>query len=261
MDLLSRYLAGEHEAVWRVLTEQPVTDEARAVAHATMRRVRENAELLRATLESRGFDFDAAPREDPARAFVPVGAPVARTVIVEQLEGHGPIPCSLQAFWEVVGHLNFIGALHGEARWPGPEEVDALQIYSPFAYVHDTPSVARKRGGGGASLVARLDALLGGDDDDADEEPDEDPHEDFVITLDGTMKAGFGGVGPILLPRGSVVDAPLVFEDGPVRGADGSPLTFIGYLREGFARGGFFGLSPETHRATIARLTRGLVPF
>lgn len=260
MDLLTRYLGGEHEAVWRAIAERrEVTEEAGAVVHAAMQRVRENAEILRASLESLGYDFDAAPGEERARAFVPVGAPVARSAILDRFQGRGPIPCSLQAFWEVVGHLNFIGALPEEDGWPEPEAVDALQIYSPFAYVHDRAGTTNDLGSGG-SLEARLDALLGGDDD-AEGEHDEDPHEDFVITLDETMKAGFGGVGPIVMPRGPVVDAPLLFEDAPLRSAAGLPLTFLGYLREGFARGGFFGLSAESHRATIARLTRGLVPF
>lgn len=83
----------------------------------------------------------------------------------------------------------------------------------------------------------------------------------IVITLDPVLKAGYGGVGPIVLPRVASVDAPLNFEDSPVFFDDGPPLMLVSYLREAFRRGGFFGLEPEVHGDLIARLRDGFLEF
>jgi hypothetical protein len=61
---LERYLAGEHEQVWAELQalgaavrEEPLSSDALAVARETMRRVRENLELLIPRLVKVGYQF------------------------------------------------------------------------------------------------------------------------------------------------------------------------------------------------------------
>lgn len=108
---LDRYLAGEHEAVWRELAalgpavrEPPVWDDARAVAAETMRRVRHDVELLVARLGAMGFRF-----VHPAQAHEPpTPALLAR---LDALEAQaGPLPLALRAFYETVGSVCLMGA-------------------------------------------------------------------------------------------------------------------------------------------------------
>src|SRR5579864_157836 len=62
--LLRRYLAGDHEAVWADMMalgarvrEAPYLDDASAVARETMRRARQNVELLVRRLDQIGYTF------------------------------------------------------------------------------------------------------------------------------------------------------------------------------------------------------------
>jgi hypothetical protein len=63
-NLLRRYLAGEHEAVWADMMalgarvrEAPYLDDASAVARETMRRARQNVELIVRRLDQIGYTF------------------------------------------------------------------------------------------------------------------------------------------------------------------------------------------------------------
>lgn len=269
-DPLKRYERGQHAEVWRdlgalsALGSSDAAAEAHAVARATMARVRRNAETLSETLAKRGFGLDFPPGEDAARAPRSVGEPVPAAVVAARLARWAPLPAALQAFWEIVGHLNFIGSPGDGARaWPDAEQLDPLQIYSPFAVVHEpadgrlaTPPIA---GASGASLESRLAAMF--PPDEPDDPEDLDP-EHIVITLDACMKMNVGGVGPIMARTGLTADAALFFEGAPLRDDAGRPgVTFVSYLRRGFACGGFFGLDPKRDAKLVATLTRGLEPF
>lgn len=271
---MKRYERGQHAEVWRdlgalsVLGSSDVAAEAHAVARATMARVRRNAETLSETLAKRGFALDFPPGEDAARATRSVGEPVPAAVIAARLARWTPLPAALQAFWEIVGHLNFIGSPgDGAHAWPDAEQLDPLQIYSPFAVVHErddgrfaAPPIARASG---ASLESRLAAMFAPDEPDQpeDEADDLDP-DHIVITLDACMKMKVGGAGPIKARTGLTADAALLFEGAPLRDDAGRPgVTFVSYLRRGFACGGFFGLDPKRNAKLVATLTRGLEPF
>ncbi|MEV0156289.1 hypothetical protein AB0H57_21525 [Micromonospora sp. NPDC050686] len=79
MRFLERYLRGKHEQVWadlRGLVPEVRDDahlaDARSVAEETMRRVRNNVEVLRTRLEKAGYRF-----KEPDRAHVPPAPDIA----------------------------------------------------------------------------------------------------------------------------------------------------------------------------------------
>jgi len=200
--------------------EREVLDAAREI----MKRVRKNAEILVKNLEDMGYEIGGGTSEVDERDDKPVGDPISPEEIDSLAENRGPFPLALRAFWEVVGHLNFVGLppVDMSNEWPELEQLDALQIYSL------------------------------GDDLTMDEQ--------IVVALDPVLKAGYGGVGPIYtLPKDSA-DAALFFEDAALDELAGAfPGHLVGYLREAFVRGGFYGLSPKTHRDLIARLRKGMI--
>ena len=105
----ARYLAGEHEAVWRELAalgdgvrDPAVLDDARAVARETMQRVRRNVELVVTRLRAMGYRFVQPAHEPPTPALL------AR---LDTLEAQaGPLPLALRAFYEEVGAVCLMGA-------------------------------------------------------------------------------------------------------------------------------------------------------
>ncbi len=122
---LDRYLAGEHEQVWRdliALGEAALGDahaaDALAVAYETMHRVEANVRVIAERLRSVGYRFVypgsgggffglGKPREH--QPHVSPQADVRATLDeLEEVAG-GPIPLSLRAFFEVVGEINFNG--------------------------------------------------------------------------------------------------------------------------------------------------------
>jgi hypothetical protein len=124
---LARYEAGEHEAVWQELValgdrvrEAPLRDDARAVAHETMRRVRHNVELLVPRLRAIGFEF-AAPHE----AHLPPDPRAA--AVLDRLEAAvGPIPLALRAFHEVVGSVCLMGSHPTLSSYTPPPDLGRL---------------------------------------------------------------------------------------------------------------------------------------
>jgi hypothetical protein len=108
---LERYRQGECEQVWAELLaqggrirEQPLYDEALAVARETMRRARANIELLVPRLTSLGYQF-----AHPDRVFVPADEET-RGEVAEVERRAGPLPLSLRVWCEEVGEVNFMGA-------------------------------------------------------------------------------------------------------------------------------------------------------
>ncbi len=99
-DFLARYLAGDR-SVWNELLEHAVAiaqhdelrEEARAVAGELMKRVRHNADAVRAVLREAGarVDDELAPASDDELARVTAVA--------------GPLPLALDAFWRVAGSI------------------------------------------------------------------------------------------------------------------------------------------------------------
>jgi len=126
-----RYRQGECTAVWDELLAQgeairrdPLFTDALAVAHETMRRVRQNIEILVPRLRTLGYQFGAFWGQDPlplwrqhassseeSDTFLPFVPPHPEAPqYLEQLEHVvGPLPLSLRAFYLEVGGVNLLG--------------------------------------------------------------------------------------------------------------------------------------------------------
>lgn len=109
LPLLDRYLAGEHEAVWRDLLalgaavrEDPNAADALAVAYETMGRVEANIRAVSERLVRLGFTKSDGPlHTSPDRRV--------DTQIRQLEEVTGTLPISLRAFYEIVGSVDWAG--------------------------------------------------------------------------------------------------------------------------------------------------------
>ncbi|HLZ56291.1 MAG TPA: hypothetical protein VKR06_05020 [Ktedonosporobacter sp.] len=141
---LERYLQGECIEVWAELValddqvrKEPIFSDAWAVARETMRRVRQNIEVLIPRLRALGYVFvhDQFPRErgfstqelDWIRGNPPVRTEPASDIVLklDALEREvGLLPLSLRAFYQEVGGVNFVG-------WYEDQDVfDPLFVYA-----------------------------------------------------------------------------------------------------------------------------------
>lgn len=246
-----RYKAGEHEPVWDELCAlgAQVRDplyypDAVAVARETMLRVRLNCEMLIPRLENLGWQFGyawAGPwaadeiQEQPPRLGEP--APATR---LDAIEAHnGPLPLALRAFYEIVGAINFVGTPFQRPNWPGIQDgLDPLYI-------------------AGVEQAFGPDNLPVG--------PDWWPKE-ALIAPDFLHKYFISGVGSLYIEiPSSEVDAPLMFEDGPIQLEDRN-VPLVRYLRYAMRGGGFLAFMPgwepeEMPKADLAYLTEGLWPI
>jgi hypothetical protein len=109
LPLLDRYLAGEHEAVWRDLLaldtavrEDPHAADALAVAYETMSRVEANVRTVSERLTRLGFTKSDGNLHAPPNGQVDTR--------IRQLEkAAGTLPISLRAFYEIVGSVDWMG--------------------------------------------------------------------------------------------------------------------------------------------------------
>ena len=146
MNYLERYLNGEFERVWNDLQalgpavrQEPHYSLARQVAAETMRRVLRNCQLLVSRLRSAGYVFGVYP--DGSHGYYTEGPLVApshstRSDCADLLAQIGVLPLSLEAFWQEVGLVDFVG-MH--PSWPGG--LDPLVVYSPQGAISDLESV------------------------------------------------------------------------------------------------------------------------
>ncbi len=138
---LERYLAGEHEPVWAELLalgaqvrDDAVHEEALAVVRETMRRARDNIELLIPRLEAIGYHLGYEWMGESERAFAKGQPPVfalphadVQEQIAELETLAGPIPLSLRAWYETIGAVNLVGA--APKPWRLDEQGDPLYVY------------------------------------------------------------------------------------------------------------------------------------
>ncbi|MBW4474391.1 MAG: hypothetical protein KME45_29050 [Stenomitos rutilans HA7619-LM2] len=106
----SRYLAGDHNNVWRELqalgeiVDQPLKADALAVARETMRRVKINLEIIMHRLKRLGFEFP-----DPDKVFV-----VAQSHSLKVLDAFeqqwGVLPFSVRAWYECIHSVNLFAS-------------------------------------------------------------------------------------------------------------------------------------------------------
>ncbi len=114
---LEQYLRGGYEDVWHELVSmgenirtEPLLADARAVAFETMRRVRHNLEVLISRMKAIGYVFSGSESSDddlPPPIMPPKDDAAQRVADLTALVGS--IPLSLEAFYLVVGSVNFIG--------------------------------------------------------------------------------------------------------------------------------------------------------
>jgi hypothetical protein len=236
---LERYIEGEHRAVWAELAayggkvrQEPIMAEALLVARETMRRARENVELLVPRLEVLGYRFS-----HPKYTFVsPEPDTPYRLAALEKLAG--AIPLSVRAWCEIVGSVNFIGS---HPDWPEEDDIDTFRdplVAEPLLDVFDEYVYWQ---------YGLSEGMFEG------EEAQRFP---LSISPDEFRKAqvSSGSTYKILLPNQGM-DATLEGE--------WHETTFVNYLRACFKWGGFPGFarypSQRLPQEALAYLTEGLL--
>jgi hypothetical protein len=132
--LLGRYLGGETRAVWdelRALGARAQDDEhheeALEIARETMRRARNDIDLIAERLPAIGYRF-----ANPERARVPP-TPGDLEAIVRFEREVGPLPLSLRAYFEIVGAVDFTQAYAQMERGANePSSLRALGARDPL---------------------------------------------------------------------------------------------------------------------------------
>jgi hypothetical protein len=225
LPLLDRYLAGEHEAVWRDLLalgaavrEDPHAADALAVAYETMSRVEANVRTVTERLNRFGF----------TKSDGSLHAPPDRSVDsqIRQLEkATGTLPISLRAFYEIVGSVDWAGK-HASLLPAGRRVCPDPLVVFPIEAALETAAYF------------------------SDQE-----RKWILIAPDALMKAETSGGDPyqVEVPN-AAADAMLRFEC--------HRLHFVEYLRLAFRFGGFPGYEGiEYPPAELAELRADLRSF
>ena len=236
---IERYLAGEQVQVWaellalgQAIRDDPLCQDAQAVARETMRRVRVNVKILTKRLAAYGYAFADAPFP---RWQAPHATVAAQIAALEKLVG--PIPLSFRACYAAVGAVNFMGT-HPTFDHREGDVWDALP--DPLVIEPIESAIADCR--------ERLE----------DPDPEWRWHLpiDVPIAPDSLHKANISGGGPygFLAPDGA---ADCLLRE------DWHGTSFVNYLRLCFRWGGFPGLERYTDPPieVVASLTRGLLPI
>jgi hypothetical protein len=235
--LLERYLNGEHEKVWQDMLalgpldrKSPVFKDFYAVAQETMSRAKGNILTIISRLEQTGYKFAL-----PEQVYIPPGTDVRERL--QQLVSHtGPIPVSLQAWYEIVGGVCLMGDHENLAFYSSPIAQEPPLFYSD------------------PLVVFPIQAALGSIDLDQTNAK-ENPQDKFLIPIapDSYHKANISGGAPyeIGLPC-SAVDTILLNE--------WHKTTFVNYLRISFRWGGFPGWEryPDKPNALLKILSADL---
>ncbi len=225
LPLLDRYLAGEHEAVWRDLValdaavrENPNAADALAVAYETMSRVEANVRMVSSRLTEVGFTKSDGPLHVPPDHEVDTK--------IRQLEkAAGTLPLSLRAFYQVVGSVDWIGKHASLSAAKSPLCTDPL-------------------------VVEPIERVLEASDYFGDGK-----EKWIVIAPDALMKAETSGGDPY------VIEVPNTAADGILRFEEHG-LYFVEYLRLVFRFGGFPGYEGiEQQPPELATLSADLRAF
>jgi hypothetical protein len=228
---LERYLAGEHERVWREIValgdavrEEPALAGAEAVAREMMGRVQRNIALLIPRLRERGYVFTNAE---------PLGAPDENVEgYLAAMEEWGPLPLALRVFWQMVGGVYLEGAFPG-----GDNELGQTQFpLSPLTI---------------AGPLTSFDPWM-----EAYEE--EEPTASLAICYDPA-----GVLGAFTLPGPCWrADSELLMQEQDVLPGPFGPMLFVDYLRLSLEYAGFPSLAyGNPDRRVIEGLTESFEPF
>ncbi len=138
MSYLQRYLAGDHQAVWRDLAgldhatcAPDIVADAEAVAVATMERVAIDIDRLVDRLTNRGYAFGLYPDGETVPGFRAPRVKPHAGLMPDALALHeavGPLPLSLRIFWEVVGEVSLVGLAPDGGM---PDYADPLWVEGP----------------------------------------------------------------------------------------------------------------------------------
>ena len=242
MSWLTRYQAGECEAVWAELGARALAGEDRAaaveVAIETMRRAKACLEQLSERLSADGYVFlyEAEVLVPPERDL---------PAQLESLEKKaGPIPLALRAFWEQVGSVNFIGA---HPRWPLPAYIGlpglpAPKSTDPRHLLYADPLMVA----GAEFSLQDYEGNWAARVEEGEIDPEEEPYE-FGIGPDALHKANVSG--------GLQTVAPAAVADPPLLGLHTGSQSFVSYLRSALANAGFAGFPHRTDPAERAELS------
>lgn len=239
--LLSQYQNGTHREVWQALHSLgPLAGEARrdakSIAVSTMEIVRRNAEILAERLDVLGWK---------PLTGVMVGQPCKRPFEgeAEAAElGALPLPVALEAFWEVVGSLDFVWDYR---RGKAPNVFGSVPLVDLDPLCVDGANCLK------VSIREWKDMI------DADIASTIPFHLD--LSPDALHKADISGGSPYGVHVPEHCADPMFFGDDFSR-------RFTDYLRQSFCWGGFPGLRnilhlPEATKDRVSGLTRGLLPF
>jgi len=246
MSLLQRYLEpGQQLAVYYEILElgdavskEPVRVEALEVARESVRRVYHNLRLLQARLTEAGYVF---VRNAPL-----VAAADDSVQQLERLEEPlGPLPLVLRAWFETIAEVDLRGSL---ADWsdPGPfRATSPLQGIVEEAVPYTDPLCV----GPLNDLVEQANGRMA---ELAELEPDEGLLFAFAGDVVAKQEAS-GGIYGLLLPC-SDFDTDVEVH---------RPTTFLDYLRESLAWGGFLGWANYQHPPVdrLEQLRRDFQPF
>jgi hypothetical protein len=296
---LERYQQGECVQVWKELAAagdavraEPLYSAARAVAQETMRRAKQNVDLLVMRLRAIGYEF-----QFPEDVIQPPSPGLLADLDAFEREV-GPVPLSLRAWVEVVGSVNLMGsyprlsyyydssanplfAMRGEDGEVETLDLDSMLQGTSSDYLPPELSNAfgKLRG-----MFQALQDMQGGErperkaiaeEDQVESDPlvfepmeiavevyeewqdyEDDP---FIATLapDIFHKAnvsGGDGIGMVL---------PNAAADAPLLNTEWGALTFVEYLRLSFEWAGFPGLQEYDRRdeALLSALKEGLLPL
>jgi hypothetical protein len=240
MDLATRYERGEHDAVWKVLRQRgslgdQARAEAQAVAKLTMRRVRQNAEMLTSRLAARGWRAHSG-----SLLVAPTDADTDAILTIVETTG-APIPPSVHGFWTIVGGIDCVWDYRYDSDAPDlgvgvqMDEMDPLCVYSASETATDLEAWTEMR---------------------ADFPPDHAAS--LYLAPDYLHKANISGGDPCGFD-------PLFRGADPIFTDEEHELPFIDYLRLAFRWGGFPRI--ERHRgradvqAFVREMTAGMIPF
>ena len=247
MSYIERYKKGEYSKVWNEsyrlggsIRSELLFYEAEEVAHETMFRVRENAQVVFERLNELDYQF-----QYPELAFNLPDQNLLNTL--KELESQGGLlPLSLQVFYKQVGSIWFLGA--------HPALSECLEVNSDIELGGYADPIAV------APLVYRTlmdyQTRVSFDVDNIDNDGLLLKPYSVYIGPDEVSKAGYSGGGPyeIFFPE-PAVDATLRYWNEKV--------TFVQYLRICFKWGGFpgFRYSMVPPKKELAFLTKDLLPF
>jgi hypothetical protein len=235
---LKRYEAGAHAEVWAEIValghafgSETELGHARDVAHALMKRVRQNVWTLSAALQANGF-----PLPPPKGLAKPNAKPRLPKAILD-LRSVGPIPIALEAFYAVVGAIEFVPEDTSEpplADVPASvDEWDPLQVFA-------ASSLAREHKRWQSECEHTHPVLVG-------------PLA-VTLALDCYHKADLSGGGNAMLELPDASADPFVSD---------WDCSFVDYLRRALLeRAGMLGSSPEIDAWVAGVLQRTpLEPF